>query len=207
MINQRQKTKRMIVTALFCALIVVMQLTGIGLIALPGIKMTTLHIPVILGAILLGAKEGALLGGVFGLCSIWANTTTPAITSFVFSPFMSQEGFVGVLKSIWVALICRILLGVFSAFAWKALKKLKVHQAIAFPLTAIFSTVFHTVIVLLSMYLLFAHSLNVAYDKIISLIMAAITGNGIFEITAAVVIITFVGLAIIKFFDPKSEEE
>ena len=206
--KMREKNKRMILTALFCAIIVVMQLTGVGLINIPGgIKLTTLHIPVILGAIFLGPKEGALLGGVFGACSIWANTTAPGVTSYVFSPFMSEEGFVGVLKAIWVALICRILLGLFSGFAWKLLRKLNVHKAIALPLTAIISTIFHTVIVLLSMYLLFAHSLNVAYDKIVPLIMAAITGNGIFEITAALVVVTVLGLSLSKLYDPDIKED
>lgn len=205
--KHRESTKRMIMIALFCAIIFVMQLTGIGLINLPGIKLTTLHIPVILGAIFLGPKAGAIFGGVFGLCSIWANTTAPGATAFVFSPFMSQEGIPGALKSIWVALICRILLGVFAGFLWKLLKKTKLHKAIALPITAVISTLFHTVIVLLSMYLLFAHSLNVAYDTIITLIMAAITGNGIFEITVALVVITVLGLALTKLYDDDKKED
>ena len=205
--ERREKNKRMITTALFCAIIVVMQLTGIGIINLPiAIKMTTLHIPVILGAILLGPKEGALFGGVFGICSIWANSTGGSVTAYVFSPFFSQEGFVGVLKSIWVALICRILLGLFAGFTWKFLKKIKFHKAIALPVTAIISTIFHTVIVLSSIYLLFPESQNKAYEGIIALIKIAVTGNGIFEVTAAMFVVTVLGLTLSKIYFKDSKE-
>ena len=60
--------------AMLSGLLLVMGMTGIGFIPLPVIKATTMHIPVILGAILLGPNAGAVLGAVFGLCSIWANT-------------------------------------------------------------------------------------------------------------------------------------
>ena len=98
------KTRYMATLGMLCALLLVMGMTGIGLIPLPVIKATTMHIPVILGAVLLGPAAGAVLGGVFGLCSIWANTTTPSLLSFAFSPFMTTEGLPGVLKSLWIAL-------------------------------------------------------------------------------------------------------
>ena len=52
-------------------------------------KRQTIHIPVILGSILLGWKSGAVLGGLFGLTSFMVNTITPNLTSFVFTPFYS----------------------------------------------------------------------------------------------------------------------
>ncbi|MBQ5712284.1 MAG: ECF transporter S component, partial [Oscillospiraceae bacterium] len=99
--KQRPDTRYMATLAMMSGLLVVMGMTGIGFIPLPVIKATTMHIPVILGAILLGPKAGAVLGAVFGLCSVWANTITPGLLSFAFSPFMSNEGVVGVFKSIW----------------------------------------------------------------------------------------------------------
>ena len=90
-------TRYMAALAMLCGLLLVMGMTGIGLIPLPVIKATTMHIPVILGAVLLGPAAGGILGAVFGLCSIWANTTTPSLLSFAFSPFMSTEGLTGVL--------------------------------------------------------------------------------------------------------------
>ena len=116
-------TRYLVSLAMMCAVLLVLGMTGIGFIQLPVIKATTMHIPVILGAILLGPGAGAVLGGVFGLCSIWANTTAPGLLSFAFSPFMTTEGLPGVLKSLWIALVCRILLGVLAGWFWKLFKK------------------------------------------------------------------------------------
>ena len=48
----------MALLAMLCGVLLVMGMTGIGFIPLPVIKATTMHIPVILGAILLGPKAG-----------------------------------------------------------------------------------------------------------------------------------------------------
>ena len=63
----------------------------------PIIKATTVHIPVIIGAILLGPSAGAILGFVFGVCSLVSNTMAPTL-SFAFSPFMSTTGIPGAIK-------------------------------------------------------------------------------------------------------------
>ena len=68
--RKKMDTRYMATLAMFCGILLVMGATGIGFIPLPVIKATTMHIPVILGAILLGPAAGAVLGGVFGLCSI-----------------------------------------------------------------------------------------------------------------------------------------
>ena len=101
--KQQRDTKRMVLLGMLIAVLLVMGMTGIGFIPLPVIKATTMHIPVILGAVLLGPTAGAVLGGAFGLCSIWANTTAPGLLSFAFSPFMSTTGFPGMVKSVWIA--------------------------------------------------------------------------------------------------------
>ena len=82
--RKKMDTRYMATLAMFCGILLVMGATGIGFIPLPVIKATTMHIPVILGAILLGPAAGAVLGGVFGLCSIWANTTSPGLLAFAF---------------------------------------------------------------------------------------------------------------------------
>ena len=52
-------TRRMASLAMLCGILFVMGMTGIGFIPLPLIKATTMHIPVILGAILLGVGRSA----------------------------------------------------------------------------------------------------------------------------------------------------
>ena len=85
-----RKTQDMVKLALFSGIIVVLSLTPMGYIPLGVIKATTIHIPVILGSILLGWKSGAVLGGLFGLTSFMVNTITLNLTSFVFTILLAR---------------------------------------------------------------------------------------------------------------------
>lgn len=194
-------TRYMATLAMLCGLLLVMGVTGIGLIPLPVIKATTMHIPVILGAVLLGPAAGGILGAVFGLCSIWANTTTPSLLSFAFSPFMSTEGLPGVLKSLWIALGCRILLGVIAGWLWRLLKKISKQDYIALPVTAILSTLCHTILVMGSIYVLlaqqYAQAKNVAITAVFGLVMGTVTASGIPEAIAAAILVTVIGKALL----------
>ena len=67
-------TRWMVCVALMAAIVIVLANTPLGMIQLPIIKATTVHIPVIIGAILLGPFAGGVLGAVFGICSVISNT-------------------------------------------------------------------------------------------------------------------------------------
>lgn len=66
---KNQKTFRMTVLALFTALIILMSFTPLGYFRTAGLEITLLCIPVAAGAVLLGRRGGAFLGGVFGITS------------------------------------------------------------------------------------------------------------------------------------------
>ena len=195
-------TRYMATLAMFCGVLLVMGMTGLGFIPLPVIKATTMHIPVILGAILLGPGAGAVLGGVFGLCSMWANTTAPGLLSFAFSPFMTTEGLPGAFKSIWIALGCRILLGVIAGWLWKGLQKIIHKDTITLPLTAAIATICHTILVMGSIYVLlasqYAAAKNVAMSAVLGLVMGTVTGSGIPEAIVAAILVTVIGKALLK---------
>lgn len=195
-------TRYMAMLAMLCGVLLVMGMTGIGFIPLPVIKATTMHIPVILGAILLGPGAGGVLGGLFGLCSMWTNTVSPGLLSFAFSPFMTSEGLPGVLKSLWIALGCRILFGVLAGWLWKILKRVTGNDYAAIPITAAVSTMLHTCLVMGSIYLLlaqqYAGAKNVALSAVFGLIMGTVTASGIPEAIAAAILVTVIGKALLK---------
>ena len=199
--RKKMDTRYMATLAMFCGILLVMGATGVGFIPLPVIKATTMHIPVILGAILLGPAAGAVLGGVFGLCSIWANTTSPGLLAFAFSPFMTTEGLPGVLKSLWIALGCRILLGVIAGWLWKGMKRVLMQDYLALPVTAAISTICHTILVMGSIYLLlaqqYAQAKNVAITAVFGLVMGTVTASGIPEAIIAAVLVTVIGKALL----------
>lgn len=199
--RKKMDTRYMATLAMFCGILLVMGATGIGFIPLPVIKATTMHIPVILGAVLLGPAAGAVLGGVFGLCSIWANTTSPGLLAFAFSPFMTTEGLPGVLKSLWIALGCRILLGVIAGWLWKGMKRVLKQDYLALPVTAAIATICHTILVMSSIYLLlaqqYAQAKNVAITAVFGLVMGTVTASGIPEAIIAAVLVTVIGKALL----------
>lgn len=203
MSKQKADTRKMAMLAMLCGVLIVMGMTGIGFIPLPVIKATTMHIPVILGAVLLGPGAGAVLGAVFGLCSIWANTVTPNLLSFAFSPFMTTEGLPGVAKALWIALGCRIMLGVIAGWLWKLAKKISLSDVIALPIVSAVSTICHTAMVMGSIYLLlaqqYADAKNVAFSAVFGLIMGTVTASGIPEAIVAAVLVTVIGKALIRF--------
>ena len=131
--SNNSKTYELVLTALFAAIICVMAVTPLGFIPLVVINATTIHIPVILGSLFLGPKRGAFLGGVFGLTSFLKSTLAPAsLSAFVFSPViavstLSPAGALAtiavILKSLFIAFVPRILIGVVPYFVYVGIKK------------------------------------------------------------------------------------
>ncbi|MGM9627765.1 MAG: ECF transporter S component [Faecousia sp.] len=199
--QKKLDTRYMATLAMLCGVLLVMGITGIGFIPFPVIKATTMHIPVILGAVLLGPSAGGVLGGVFGLCSIWVNTTSPGLLSFAFSPFMTTEGLPGVVKSLWIALGCRILFGIIAGWLWKLLKKILKQDYAALPVTAAVSTLCHTILVMGSIYFLlaqqYAEAKNVAITAVFGLVMGTVTASGIPEAIIAAILVTVIGKALL----------
>ncbi len=61
----------MVELAVLLAILLMLEITGLGMFKTFGLELTILQIPVILGAIILGPAAGAILGGGFGLLSFW----------------------------------------------------------------------------------------------------------------------------------------
>ena len=181
--EKKRDTRWMVCVALMAAIVIVLANTPLGMIQLPVIKATTVHIPVILGAVLLGPLAGGILGGVFGICSLISNTMAPTLLSFAFSPFMSTTGLPGVLKALWISVGCRILIGVVSGWLWKLFEKVHLNQTIALPITGFVGAMVNTVTVMGSIYLLFAQQYaqaqNVGVTAVWGLIMGTITASGV----------------------------
>ena len=200
--KRRYDTHWMVGVALMAAVVVLLASTPLGMIQLPVIKATTTHIPVILGAILFGPLAGAVLGGVFGFCSMVSNTVAPTLLSFAFSPFMSTTGLVGAMKAVWISVGCRIFIGVAAGWLWIGLKKCRANDYIALAVTGFAGSMVNTVLVMGSIYFLlaqqYAQAKQVAVTAVYGLIMGTVTGAGVMEALAALVLVTAVGKPLLK---------
>ena len=201
--EKKRDTRWMVCVALMAAIVIVLANTPLGMIQLPVIKATTVHIPVIIGAVLLGPLAGGILGGVFGICSLISNTMAPTLLSFAFSPFMSTTGLPGVRKALWISVGCRILIGVVSGWLWKLFEKVHLNQTIALPITGFVGAMVNTVTVMGSIYLLFAQQYaqaqNVGITAVWGLIMGTITASGIPEAIASAVLVLALGKVLLRF--------
>ena len=202
-----KKTLSMVLTGLFMANIAVMTfIPNVGYINLIVIKATLLHVPVIVGSIVLGPKKGAVLGATFGITSLIKNTLEPSLLSFAFSPFYQVGEIGGNGWSVVIALVPRVLVGVVPYFVFvgleKLLKNVKARRAVALPVACASGALINTLLVMHLIFFCFreefAAARNVAVDAVYSLILGIIAANGIPEAIVAVVIGGAVSLALLR---------
>ncbi len=220
--NKRQiRVRDQVILALFTAIVLLLAFTPIGLIDLPIIKATILHVPVIIGSVILGYKKGAFLGFVFGLTSIIKNTTAPSLLSFAFSPFIPIPGLQkGSVLAVVICFVPRILVGVTPYFTVKAIegiiakfsgKKNKAVKSVAITVAAVVGAFTNTILVMGMIYLFFkepyAAANNIPVDTVLGVILGIVGTNGIPEAIAAAVITTPVCLALYKVPGKKTKEE
>ncbi|MCB7319386.1 ECF transporter S component [Lacrimispora sp. 210928-DFI.3.58] len=202
--NSRKKDTRWLASvALMMAIVILLANTPLGLIQLPVIKATTVHIPVIIGAVLLGPLAGGILGATFGICSMISNTMAPTLLSFAFSPFMSMTGISGMIKAVWISVGCRVMIGVVAGWLWILLKKVHLNSLIALPITGFVGSMVNTVFVMGSIYLLlaaqYAEVKSVGVDAVWGLIMVTVTASGIPEAIVAAILVAVIGKVMLKF--------
>lgn len=107
--KEKLTSKKLVTAAILGAITVVLSITPLGLIPLGLINATTMHIPVIIAAIVEGPLVGALVGLIFGISSLANAIIRPNPVSFVFyNPLIS--------------IVPRILIGLTSYYAYNALK-------------------------------------------------------------------------------------
>lgn len=218
----KKKTKTTVrdtvLLAMFTAIVLLLAFTPIGLIDLPLIKATILHVPVIIGSVILGPKKGAFLGFVFGVTSLIKNTIAPSVLSFAFSPFVPLPALKeGSLLSLIICFVPRILVGVTPFYTVKAAEYIsqklsgKKSRTVRSAATAVASAVgafTNTVLVMGMIYLFFkepyAAANGISVQAVLSVILGVVGANGVPEAIAAVVIATPVCFALDGFLGKKT---
>lgn len=172
------KTSMLVKMAFLSGLIFILALTPLGFIPIGIFSATTIHIPVIIGAIMLGLRSGVLLGFIFGLVSFLIAHIHPTPASYFFSPLVS-----GNFYSLIVCFVPRILIGVVSYYIYNLFKKINVNLGLI--LAGLFGSLTNTILVLGFIYLFFAKEYSDILDTTISklpyIIFATSAVNAIFE--------------------------
>lgn len=199
---QSKKLYQMVLTAIFAAVIIMMAFVPwLGFINLIIINATLIHIPVIIGSIVLGPKKGMFLGFIFGLCSFLNSTFNPGLTSFLFSPFYpGGNGY-----SLLICFLPRILVGVIPYYAYKGMvrvMKKKETNSIPLGVAGIVGSLTNTLLVMNLAYVLFSHEFatvkGVAVDVLYGVILGIIVTNGIPEAIVAAILTIGIGKVLLK---------
>lgn len=204
--NLNNHLKKMVLTALFGAIIIILNFTPLGYIQLPLIKATIIHVPVIMCSILLGPRIGAGIGFVFGLTSLYNNTYAPTVLSFAFSPLIPIPGTDrGSLAALIVVFLPRVLVGIIPYYAYKLLNKLQKGSGkiLSLSISGIIGSMTNTVFVMHLIYFLFRNDYGQAYglkfDIVYKAMMTIILTNGIPEAIVAAIITTTVCRALQRY--------
>ncbi len=182
--KQKPRTKllnirKITIVGVLTAITVVLGQMGWGLInvGLPA-KVTIMHIPVIVGAVLEGPLVGIMVGLLFGIFSIIQNIIAPAPLSFA-------------LINPLVSVLPRMLIGVTAYYTYFSLKKIP-KEPIRIGIAAAVGTITNTIGVLGMIYLLyvakFAELKGIGTNEAGAVIAGLAITNGLPETIVAIII-------------------
>ena len=113
---KKMTTKEMVLSAILTAIVVILQFVG-STIKMGPFSVTTVLVPIVIGAATCGVGVGAWLGFVFGLVVLWSGDAAPFLA-------------VNVVGTIITVLAKGTLCGLLSAVAYKAIEKLNKYVAV-----------------------------------------------------------------------------
>lgn len=189
---QRRKAYRIAILGILMAIIFVQSLVPfLGFIPTGFINITIIHITVIVAAIVLGPKDGAIVGLVWGLGTMVRAFTSP--TSIIDTTVFTNTV---------VAILPRIVVGIVAGYIYLALKNHFKRRVIAMGIASAAGSLTNTILVLGLMRLMYASALSQAYttqtDLLNKLLLVIVGTNGVPEMIAAIIIAPAISAAILK---------
>ena len=129
------------------AIMLLLEVTGLGMIKTAGLEITILMVPVIVGAIVMGPAAGAVLGGVFGCISFWE----------CFGKSWFGTMLLGI-NPVFTFIVCvptRVLAGWLCGLAFKGLNKLDKTNLWSFGAAGLIGALCNTVLFMTTLCLCF----------------------------------------------------
>ena len=164
-------------TALFAALLMMLQLTGLGMIKTPwGLAFTVYGVVVTVGTLAIDLKAGIILSVIFGGISAWQNGILPIDP---LNPLFTMRSW-----SVWAVfincLIPRLLIPLTSYGSRLLLKHTKLNEHVSLAINGLVGSLTNTLFFLGMMMLLYA-IMGTMPDAIVAYAGTVVTTNGIAE--------------------------
>lgn len=190
--KQREKTQRIAFLALFTAIIIIQNFVPLlGYIPLGPLSLTIIHLTVIIAALVLGPKEGAIVGGIWGTITfirafVWP--TSPLATIVFVNPLVS--------------ILPRILVGVVAGYVFSWLRKKWSFQYGAALVAAVLGSLTNTLLVLGQIYLFYQGKAPEMYALDVSALLPYLLGviatNGIPEAILGGIVAPSIALPLLR---------
>lgn len=201
--NRSDQVHRLTRLAILVAIIFLLAFTPLGYLTIGPISATTIQMPVIVGAALMGPQAGLILGFFFGLSAIVKVLTMPGADPFA-TMAMSYAAF----RYIIVCMGSRVLMGWLAGLLGAGLRKIPVLNGklsvVAYGLTGLLGSAMNTVFYLGSLWLLCAEVVAVAYEADISavggIVLTTAYAAGIPEAIVSCLVVGAVCQAVKRFF-------
>ncbi len=191
-------TREIVLTAMLCAILLLMSFTALGYLNIGPLAISFNMIPVAIAAIALGPIGGMVLGGMFGITSFLqcmgiGGTSGMGVILFDISPVLAfVQRFVP-----------RLLAGLLAGYVFKYVKKIS-NPTIASFATGFSAALLNTVLFMTALVLLFGNTeylQGVINGRNILVFICTFVGiNAVVEIIAATMIVGVVGNILSKTF-------
>jgi uncharacterized membrane protein len=175
------RTRTIVIAGVLSAISILLAVTPIGyFISIAGVSATTIHIPVIIGAILEGPVVGALIGLVFGVTSLIRSVVAPngPIDPLFVNPLLS--------------VLPRLFIGPVAWLVWRSLKR---WPAVGLVAAGAAGSITNTVLVLFMLGLFLPENFKLAENFIITsatkwgFLAGIATTSGVLEMIVSAVIV------------------
>ena len=140
MVKGKANLQYLIELALLVAILLVMNVTGLAMIPLPGQYASIMTVPVAVGAMMLGPLAGGILGGVMGCIRFYTAIKTGFSTLFL----AGYTGGIVVLLSFVNSIIPRVLMGVCVGWVFKLVHKLDKTKTVSYYIGGIAAPLLNT---------------------------------------------------------------
>lgn len=140
MVKGKANLQYLIELALLVAILLVMNVTGLAMIPLPGQYASIMTVPVAVGAMMLGPLAGGILGGVMGCISFYTAIKTGFSTLFL----AGYTGGTVVLLSFVNSIIPRVLMGICVGWVFKLVHKLDKTKTVSYYIGGIAAPLLNT---------------------------------------------------------------
>ncbi len=195
MTKTNQKTVRLVLMALLSAIIIL--LTCLPLRTM-GLEISLAVIPIAVGAVVLGPTAGAILGGVYGVCSF-----LQCLGLLLPSPLGIELFAISPIFTVITCIIPRVLCGLFAGLVFKALKKVDKTNFLSHSAACLTCPILNTVFFMSALMIFFGQTeLMQGYMEILGVynpfmfVLAFVGINGVVEAIACFVIATAVSKAL-----------